>query len=433
MSRADFTCNKCEQTGKPKRTGFQYRLGINLAFSIISFGLWLFVWIPWLVIAKSFSKPKYQCRHCKAPIRHYPLGDHSCEHCNQMVHPKAGSFSRSYFNNILLTVISLGAWLWVWGPWFILGRRTKKCPACGGLFDSLEKPSFAKKAIASAWTRVVAALGLFGLPIWLSVGLLIQTQDVIDPSINTSNFELDIRLGDGYAVLNEIAYGFPTTNDYSDLNADWILIAGILALVIFSEITKQKWNRVLIGNWYYAWALLVVSLVTSALMSADTDETKLTVTRQAISQNQSFIWDQFQEACGNAGVEPPTGALELKTFRRDGGKGYSLERREVSSKNYEFSEYFNSPTNVNGYPLVCANSDTFESLAKALSGEKNKETICSWGIKKNYYEVDKPIEPGSRFTIKETKENIPSLRVECENLDSRILEKFYSGKFTLGS
>lgn len=349
-----------------------------------------------------------------------------------MVNPKAGSFSKSYFNNLLLTVISLGAWLWVWGPWFILGRRTKKCPACGGLFESLEKPSFAKKAIASASTRVVAALGLFDLSIWLSVGLLIQTQDVIDPSINTSNFELDFRLGDGYAVLNEIAYGFPTTNNYSNFNAYWTLLAGILALVIFSEITKQKWNRVLIENWYYAWALLVVSAVTSALMSADTDETKLTVTRQAISQNQSFIWDQFQEACGNAGVETQTVALELKTFRCDGGKGYSLERREVSSKNYGFSGYFNSPINLNGYPLVCANSDTFESLATALSGEKNKETICSWGIKKNYYEVDKRIEPGSRFTIKETKENIPSLRVECENLDPRILEKFYRGEFTSG-
>lgn len=428
MSRADFTCSKCEKTGKPKRAGFQYRLGINLAFSIISFGLWLFVWIPWLVIAKSIGKPKYQCRHCNAPIQKYPLGEYSCEHCNQMVLPQAGSFSRSYFNNLLLTVISLGAWLWLWGIWFILGRRTKKCPACGGLFESLEKPSYGYKAISSPWGRGVSALVLFGLPIWLSVLLLSQTQDVIDSSISPDNFKLDLRIGEGYAVLADLNYEIPTTNIFSDFV--WISSLGLVVLVVASELAKQRWNRVLIGRWYYAWALLVISSVISNLFSFDIQRAKEDVTQQAFSQHQDYLRGKFHDACADAGVESPIVEFALDASA-SGDRGYSLNRRNLEEEGQSFSEFSESSVGYrNGF--VCATPDVLDELEDAISSEKNRETFCSWKIQDNYYSITKPVVEGSRYTTTEREKGLSSLGIECDALDSRILNEFLAGSFQSG-
>ena len=429
MSQADFRCNKCEKTGKPKRVGFQFRLGINLAFSIISFGLWLFVWISWLVITKSIGKPKYQCRHCKVAIRHYPPGDHACDQCDQMVRPQAGSFSRSYFNNLLLTVISLGAWLWVWGIWFILGRRTKKCPACGELFESLERPSYADRAISSPWARGVSALVLFGLPIWLSVLLLSQTQDVINSSISLDNFKLDLRVGDGYAVLANLDYEIPTTNIFSGFV--WIFLAGVVVFIVVSELAKQRWNRVLIGRWYYAWALLVISIVISNLFSFDIQRAKEDVTQQAYSQHQDYLRGKFHDACADAGVESPIVEFALDAYA-SGDRGYSLKRWNLEEEGKSFSEFRASSVGYrNGF--VCATPDILDELENAISSEKNRETICSWSIRNNFYSITKPIVEGSRYTTTERKKGLSSLGVECESLDSRILKKFYTGNFTSGS
>ena len=187
----------------------------------------------------------------------------------------------------------------------------------------------------------------------------------------------------------------------------------------------------LIGRWYYAWALFVISAVVGGLLGSDVRTAKEEVRQQAYSQHQDYLRDKFHSACIDAGVEPPIVELALDTDRgRD--RGYSLKRRNIKEEGSGSVEFIESNVRFKS-GFVCAAPGVLDKLEDALSSEKNRETICSWEIKDNFYSITKPIVPGSRYTTTESVKGMSSLGVECEYLDSRILRRFYEGKFTSGS